>query len=209
MNWSKCWLMLALLVCSQLSMADQRIIVIGDSISEHIYCWPSELRLEKPQLNLQLMTQSGRNIRDFSMPRDLRNVSQKDVVIYFLGMNDALAAYPMRYVNDAFVSHMVFLQERKFRVIVLLPPTSSLLVPRIEYVRTVIKMQSLRLGIEHYDLQFWDESMTKDGMHPGPELSRLVAEFVYSLLELDLHTGSVIIQSESECSPDGATQDQG
>jgi len=190
-------------------MADQRIIVIGDSISEHIYCWPSELRLEKPQLNLQLMTQSGRNIRDFSMPRDLRNVSQKDVVIYFLGMNDALAAYPMRYVNDAFVSHMVFLQERKFRVIVLLPPTSSLLVPRIEYVRTVIKMQSLRLGIEHYDLQFWDESMTKDGMHPGPELSRLVAEFVYSLLEPDLHTGFVIIQSESECSPDGATQDPG
>ena len=32
---------------------------------------------------------------------------------------------------------------------------------------------------------------------------------VYSLLELDLYTGFVIIQSESECSPDGATQDQG
>lgn len=209
MNWLKCWLMFALLACSHLSMADQRIIVIGDSLSEHIYCWPSELRLEKPQLNLQLMTQSGRTIRDFSVPRDLRNVSQKDVVIYFLGTNDALGAYPMRYVNEAFVSHMVHLQERKFRVIVLLPPVSSRLMPRIEYVRTVIEMQSLRLGVEHYDLQFWDESMTKDGLHPGPELSRLVAEFVSSLLEQDLYTGFVIIKSESECSPDGASQGQG
>jgi hypothetical protein len=94
MSQSKCGLMFALLVCSQLSMADQRVIVIGDSISEHIYCWPNELRLENPQLNLQLMTQSGRTIRDFSIPRDLRNVSEKDVVIYFLGANDALGSYP-------------------------------------------------------------------------------------------------------------------
>jgi hypothetical protein len=205
MSLSKCGLMFALLVCSQLSMADQRVIVIGDSISEHIYCWPNELRLENPQLNLQLMTQSGRTIRDFAVPRDLRNVSKKDVVIYFLGTNDAYGSYPMRYVNEAFVSHMVFLQERGFRVIVLLPPGSSRLMPKIEHVRTVITMQSLRLGVEYYDLQFWDESMTKDGVHPGPELSRLVAEFVYSLLALDLHAGLVIIKSELECSPDGAT----
>jgi hypothetical protein len=209
MNRSKCWLMFVLLTCSQLSMADQRIIVIGDSISEHIYCWPNELRLENPQLNMQLMTQSGRTIRDFSLPRDLRNASKKDVVIYFLGTNDAHGGYPMRYVNEAFVSHMVFLQEREFRIIVLLPPASSLLMPRIEHVRTVVKMQSLRLGIKFYDLEFWDESMTKDGIHPSPELSRLVAEFIYNLLEPDLRAGLVIIKSESECSPDGATKDQG
>jgi len=199
MKQSKCWWLLALLVCCQSSMADQRVIVMGDSISEHIYCWPNELRLEHPQLNMQLMTQSGRTIRDFSLPRDLRNVSKKDVVIYFLGTNDAIQGYTMRYVNQAFVSHMVFLQERGFSIIVLLPPAASSLLPKIEHVRTVIMMQSVRLGIEHYDLEFWDESMTKDGIHPGPELSRLVAEFVYSLLEPDPMAGSLTVESESEC----------
>ena len=79
-------------------------------------------------------------------------------------------------------------------------------MPKIEQVRTVITMQSMRLGIEHYDLDFWDESLTRDGVHPGPELSRLVAEFVYSLLQPDLLAGFVIIESESECTPDSAVQ---
>ena len=197
MKKSKFWWLLALLVCCQSSMADQRIIVIGDSISEHIYCWPHELRLENPHLNMQLMTQSGRTIRDFSLPRDMRNVSKKDVVIYFLGTNDAFQGYTMRYVNEAFVSQMVFLQERGFSIIVLLPPAASSLMPRIEHVRTAIKMQSMRLGITYYDMNFWDESMTSDGIHPAPELSRLVAEFVYSLLELDLMAGFLIIESEA------------
>jgi hypothetical protein len=194
-NHVKYWWVFALLSCSQLSVADPRIIVIGDSISEHVYCWPSQLREESPHLNLQLMTQAGRNIRDFSIPRDLRNVSKEDVVIYFLGTNDAHGGYPMRYVSEGFVSHMVFLKERGFKVAVLLPPAASALMPEIEHVRTVIRMQSVRLGIEHYDLEFWDESMTKDGIHPGPELSRFIADFVYSLLEPGMQTGSLEIGS--------------
>ena len=179
----KRWCFLALLACSVGSMADQRIIVIGDSISEHIYCWPNELRLEDPNLNMQLMTQAGRTIRDFSIPRDMRNVSHKDIVIYFLGTNDAYQGHSMRYVNEMFVSHMVFLQERGFRIIVLVPPPASPLMPRIAHVRTVITKQSARLGIEYHELEFWDEAMTRDGIHPRPELSRMVAAFVYTLLE--------------------------
>ena len=179
------WYLVTLFIFAPMSLADQRIIVIGDSISEHIYCWPNELRLENPILNMQLMTQSGRTIRDFSLPRDLRNVSGKDVVIYFLGTNDAFQGHKMRYVNEAFVSHMVFLQERRFRVIVLLPPNASALMPQIAHVRSVIKMQSARLGITYFDLAFWDESLTRDGIHPRIELSRLIAEYVYGLLETD------------------------
>jgi hypothetical protein len=52
-------------------------------------------------------------------------------------------------------------------------------------VRDVVKMQSLRLDIEFYDLDFWDESMTRDGIHPTTELNRLVAGYVYNLLAQD------------------------
>ena len=103
------WL-LVLLLCSSSTWADQRIIVIGDSLSAHLHCWPNELRLENPQLNIQLIARSGRTIRDFSLPRDMRNVSKKDVVIYLLGTNDAFLGHKMRVVNEAFVSHMVFLR---------------------------------------------------------------------------------------------------
>ena len=128
---------LVLFVWSPLSMADQRIIVVGDSLSAHIHCWPNELKLENPQLNIQLIARSGRTIRDFSLPRDMRNVSNKDVVIYFLGTNDAVHGHKMRFVNEAFVSHMVFLRERGFRIIVLLPPIASTLMPNICLFRTV------------------------------------------------------------------------
>jgi len=190
------WWFFALLCCAQPCLADQRIIIIGDSISEHIYCWPNELRTDNPHLNAQLMTQSGRTIRDFSVPRDLRNVSGKDVVIYFLGTNDAFSGYPMRYVSESFASHMVLLKERGFRIIVLIPPPASVLMPKIAQVRTVIKQQSVRLDIEHHELVFWDESMTKDGIHPTPELSRLVADFVYTLLEAIGHVGYLTFASE-------------
>jgi hypothetical protein len=48
-----------LLLCGQVAWADQRILIIGDSISEHIYCWPNEMRLIDPQMNLQLHTQAS------------------------------------------------------------------------------------------------------------------------------------------------------
>jgi hypothetical protein len=185
MGQSKRLWLLAILLLPGLSLADERIIVIGDSLSAHLYCWPNELRSENPHLNIQLIARSGRTIRDFSLPRDMRNVSKKDVVIYFLGTNDAVHGHKMRFVNEAFVSHMVFLRERGFRIIVLLPPVASALMPNIEHVRSVVRMQSLRLDIEYYDLEFWDESMTRDGMHPTTELSRLVAQYVYYLLTLD------------------------
>jgi hypothetical protein len=98
---------------------------------------------------------------------------------------------------------MAFLQERGFRVIVLLPPPATKLEPQINKVRQVLIMQSERMGIEYHDLAFWDETMTKDGLHPGPELSRLVADFVYSLLEPVLQTGS--IKYLPECTPDSET----
>ena len=194
------WWLLALLYCATPCIADQRIIIIGDSISEHIYCWPNELRSENPHLNAQLMTQSGRTIRDFSIPRDLRNVSGNDVVIYFLGTNDAFSGYPMRYVRESFASHMIFLQERGFRVIVLVPPPASVLMPKIAHVRDIIIQQSVRLHVEHHELAFWDETMTNDGIHPTPELSRLVSDFVYQLLEAGGHLG--YFEFDSECSPD-------
>ena len=194
------WLICLVLLCAPPAMADPRVIIIGDSISEHIYCWPNELRTEHPLMNIQLMTQSGRTIRDFEMPRDLRNVSTKDVVIYFLGTNDAHGGYPMRFVNEAFVSHMVFLQAREFRIIVLLPPLASALMPQIKNVRTVVQMQTARLGISNYNLDelgIWQESMTMDGIHPTPELSREVARFVYDLLESHVKTG--MYDMDTEC----------
>ena len=66
-----------------------------------------------------------------------------------------------------------------------MPPPASPLMPRIAHVRTVITKQSARLGIEHHELEFWDEAMTRDGIHPRPELSRMVAAFVYTLLEAE------------------------
>ena len=201
-----CYLCVCLfLFIPQLASADQRILIIGDSISEHIYCWPNEMRLENPGLNLQLLTQSGRTIRDYTPARDLRNVSKKDVVIYFLGTNDAFSGYPMRCVDESFSSHMVFLQDRGFKVIVILPPVATRLMPRIEKVRQLIAVQSQRLGIDYYDLEFWDETMTRDdGIHPGPELSRMVAEFVYTLLQPYLKVSSR--QYAPECNPEQELQ---
>jgi hypothetical protein len=187
-----------LLFCEQ-ALADQRIIIIGDSISEHIYCWPNELRMENTHMNLQLHTQSGRTIRDYAPPRDFRNVSDHDILVYFLGINDAVGGYVMRYVNEAFTSHMVFFRERRFKIHVILPPAVSKLQPQIDKVRQVITLQSERLGIDYHDLTFWDERLTQDGIHPGPELSRMVAEFIYRLLEPELHAGSG--SYAPECNP--------
>ena len=187
-----------LLVCEQ-ALADQRIIIIGDSISEHVYCWPNEMRQQNTRMNLQLMTQSGRTIRDYSPPRDLRNVSGNDLIVYFLGTNDAIGGYAMRYVNEAFTSHMTFLKERGFKIHVLLPPAATKLQTQIDKVRMVITLQSERLGIDYHELTFWDESLTQDGIHPGPELSRMVAEFVYRLLEPELQASSDL--HAPDCSP--------
>ena len=191
---------LGLLAVCQQAHADQRIIIIGDSISEHIYCWPNEMRLHNPHMNLQLQTQSGRTIRDYMPPRDLRNVSRKDIVVYFLGTNDAIGKYPMRFVTDYFTAHMVFLKERGFLVHVLLPPPATKLQPQIDKVRMVLSMQSERLEIPYHELTFWDESLTRDGLHPGPELSRMVADFVYELLLPDLQVSAQ--EHVAECLPD-------
>jgi hypothetical protein len=156
----------------------ERVIVIGDSIAAQPDSWP---RLLQGLDNLQVMAQSGRTIRDFTIPADLE-VGDFDTVIYMLGSVDAYSQYPVRHSQRKLAVHLRFLVDRGFRVIVLLPPISSTLQPYIGHTRRMIVSTARDIGVEVRNIPVWDESLTTDGVHPTATLSAMVADWVSMLI---------------------------
>ena len=151
------------------------VLVIGDSMSAQVNSWPAYYR-EYTGDNVMVMAQNGRTIRDFTMPNGLVAMPNVDKVIYFLGTNDRLAGIPQSTIASRSLTQLRFLKDRGFTVTVVLMPGDSV-VNRV--LRA--KAKGLRMGL--IDLSpIWDNSLTYDGIHPKPELSRMIAQCVITAL---------------------------
>jgi hypothetical protein len=158
----------------------QGIVVVGDSISAAPNSWANILSDEG--LNVQNISMNGRQIRDFSLPRDMVADTDFGTVVYFLGINDAFVANPPVLVRRFFKSQVQYLRQRGFRVIVLIPPAVVFFEPHSTRVRSAIQRVCDKLPIECSEVTVWDPNDTVDGIHPTPALQYDIAYFVRGLL---------------------------
>ena len=151
------------------------VLVIGDSISAQVDSWPAYYR-EYTGDNVMVMAQNGRTIRDFTLPNDLAAMPNVDKVIYFLGTNDRLAGIPQPTIAARSLTHLRFLKDRGFSVTVVLMPGDSV-------VNKVLRAKAKGLRMEIIDLSpIWDNRLTSDTIHPLPELSRTIADYIITSL---------------------------
>lgn len=173
---------------------EPRLIVIGDSLSTTHESWPNFLREMAPRWNVQILTQNGRTIRDFSMPRDLWTTGDRnETVIYFLGCNDALQRNEIMYAETRLRTHISFLLDRNFKILLVIPPTlgegDEELSKSIERHRALVKSyRGTHPNLWVYDAdEVWDVSKCPDGVHPNQELSLQLAEAINWVLALNIY----------------------
>ena len=173
---------------------EPRLIIIGDSLSTTHESWPNYLRDRAPRWDIQVMTQKGRTIRDFSIPRDLWTDGQKkETVIYFLGGNDILQRNDIGHATWRLKTHIQFLLDRQFKVLLIVPPTFG--VDRNtwgksnEEHRALIKsFRGSNPNLWVYDMDnIWDTSETPDGVHPSAQLSWKIAETINYVLIMNIY----------------------
>lgn len=173
---------------------EPRLIVIGDSLSTTDQGWPNLLREIAPRWNVQVMAQNGRTIRDFDIPRDLWTPGDKnETVVYFLGGNDILQRNAVDHAKYRLQTHIAFLLERNFKVLLIVPPSLGLNDPLYdgpnrEHREMVESCRGTSPNLWVYDIDnVWDPSMTTDGVHPTEELSREIAYVINIVLSMNIH----------------------
>lgn len=174
--------------------SEPRLIVIGDSLSTSDEGWPNQLREMAPRWNVQVMAQNGRTIRDFSIPRDLwTSGNGNETVVYFLGGNDILQRNAIVHAKYRLESHIAFLLERNFKVLLIVPPSLGLDdamfdQPNREHREVVESCRGTSPNLWVYDIDaVWDKAMTKDGIHPTAELSREIAYAINIVLSMNIY----------------------
>jgi hypothetical protein len=173
---------------------EPRLIVMGDSLSTTHESWPGYLREIASRWNVQVMAQNGRTIRDFSIPRDLWTAGDKhETVIYFLGGNDILQRNDVVHARYRLQSHISFLLERNFKVLLLTPPTLGV-DPQVfgkanrEHRALIESYRGTHANLWVYDMDnVWNTAQTHDGVHPSAELSREVALAINKVLALRIY----------------------
>ena len=147
---------------------EPRLIVIGDSMSTTHESWPNFLRYLAPRWNIHLMAQNGRTIRDFSLPRDLWTPGDRnETVIYFLGTNDMLQRNDIGHARYRLRSHISFLLDRNFKVLLIVPPYLGAFQEShgrwMEEHRELIKgFRGTHPNLWVYDMeQVWDDDQQK------------------------------------------------
>jgi len=171
-----------------------RLIVIGDSLSTSDQGWPNQLREIAPRWNVQVMAQNGRTIRDFSIPRDLWTPGDKnETVVYFLGGNDILQRNAVDHAKYRLQTHIAFLLERNFKVLLIVPPSLGLDDQMFgetnrAHRQMIESCRGTSPNLWVYDLDLiWDPSMTTDGIHPTEELSREIAYVINIVLSMNIY----------------------
>ena len=174
--------------------AEPRLIVFGDSLSTTDQGWPAQLREIAPRWDVQVMAQNGRTIRDFSIPRDLWTDGDKnETVIYFLGANDILQRNAVVHAKHSLQSHIAFLLERNFKVLLIVPPSFHLDEEKYGEINRahrelVESCRGTNPSLWVYDIDnVWDASMTADGIHPTVELHREVAYRINIVLSMNIY----------------------
>ena len=174
--------------------SEPRLIVIGDSLSTTHESWPNQLREMAPRWNVQVMAQNGRTIRDFSIPRDLWTPgNNNETVVYFLGGNDILERNAIAHAKYRLQSHIAFLLERNFKVLLIIPPSFGLKdqmfdEPNREHREMIESCRGAYPNLWVYDIDnVWDPSMTTDGIHPTADLSRAIAFAINIVLSMNIY----------------------
>jgi hypothetical protein len=152
------------------------VIVIGDSMSAQPTSWPTWLR-ENTGRNVMVMAQNGRTIRDFTIPSDLQKDWNMDTVIFLLGGNDIFNKTPDGLLKQRIVTHLRFLKDRGFRVIVVLLPPWYGKEKEVHEVNMRLAFIAWSMDIEVISIDaVWDTGGTYDTVHPLEPLSRSIAE---------------------------------
>jgi hypothetical protein len=171
-----------------------RLIVVGDSLSSTRHSWPGKLGELTDRWAIQVMAQNGRAIRDFSFPRDLwTSGNQNDTVVYFLGCNDILQRNHVDYAKYRLQTHIQFLLERNFNVLLVVPPRLEL--KEQTFSKSNAQHRALFEAFRHlsprlwvYDIDnVWDPTETLDGIHPTDELSMDIAHALNMALSMNIH----------------------
>ena len=174
--------------------SEPRLIVIGDSLSTTHESWPGFLREMAPRWNVQVMAQNGRTIRDFSIPRDLYTTGEKnETVIYLLGGNDMLQRNDIGYATARLKTHLQFLLDRNFKILLIIPPTFK--IDKAIYGKSIREHRELiescrgtHPKLTVYDLDnVWDPSHVPDDIHPDAELSWEIATKINMVLAMNIY----------------------
>ena len=173
---------------------EPRLIIFGDSLSTTLKSWPNHLRRIAPRWNIHLMAQNGRTIRDFSIPRDLWTPGDRnETVIYFLGGNDILQRNNVNHAKYRLQSHINFLLERNFKVLLIVPPHLGLDEETFgksneEHRAMVESCRGIHPNLWVYDMDnVWDPSQTHDGIHPTSNLSYEIALVINMVLAVNIY----------------------
>ena len=167
---------LALLLLLSACATAEPMAVIGDSITASKTSWAN--RLTTDEQPMYIMAQSGRTIRDYDMPRDwwARNYR---VVIYFIGTNDIIQDQSLMKVQRIFRQHIEFMQARRFKPIVILPPVYPDYVDSSLAIRKMMKATCSNHKVSVIDLdEAWEPWWTFDGIHPTTQGQALMAQYI-------------------------------
>ena len=157
-------------------------VLIGDSISDWRGGWADILQDEG--VRVRSLTQPGRSIRDFELPRDIKaDPKYYDHAVYFLGTNDIWQnAYP-HMIEASFLAHINGLERAGFSLTVIAPPIfserdgSSRAVRRLLYKHKA--KSEVSPGYKLVDTKnIWHSVNTMDGIHPTDDGHRALADFL-------------------------------
>ncbi len=173
---------------------EPRLIIMGNSLSTTHESWPNLLRELAPRWNIHLMAQNGRTIRDFSIPRDLwTSGNTNETVIYFLGSNDILQLNNVVHAEYRLQSHVAFLLERNFKVLLIKPPTFAIDeaifgASNASHRELFESFRGIDPNLWVYDMDnIWDNAETLDRIHPTQALSMKIAIAINWVLAMNIH----------------------
>lgn len=148
------------------------VIAIGDSLTAQPDSWHSYL----PEHFFMIDAQNGRTVRDLDLSGDMKANNCVHTVVYMLGANDIFQKTNLTVFTDMARSHLRFLKDRGYDIVVVLPPVFSFKANRSDQVRWILAVLASELELSTADLDpIWDETQTSDGVHPVPPLTGTIA----------------------------------
>ena len=114
-------------------------------------------------------------------------------MVYFLGANDILQCNCVDHAKYRLNTHINFLLERNFKILLIVPPTLNLseerfAKPMAEHRVMIEKFRGYHPDLTVYDIdEVWDNTHTMDGIHPDAELSMEIARAINMVLAMNIY----------------------
>ena len=154
----------------------KRLIIMGDSLSATAESLPTFLT----GYHLNLLAQGGRKVHEYQPPRDLRKMAPDDHVVYFLGTGDILTNADAADTLPYILHHLRQITAQGFNVTLVVPPKFKIKQFKETNRDHRRMMRAIDLpGVDICDIQWvWDKSRTWDKIHPLPDLSMKMADYI-------------------------------